>query len=77
MNQELMLLNEMDANLEWFKQHLSELKEGYNNLFVAIKDEKVIASKQDLKKLVTDLKAKNQNPAQVLIQFISKTPIIL
>lgn len=77
MNQELMLLNEMDANLAWFKQHLAELKEKFNNMFVAIKDDKVISSNKDLRVLINELKSENKNPATMFIQFISKTPIIL
>ncbi len=77
MNQELMLLNEMDANLAWFKQHLIELKEKFNNMFIAIKDDKVISSNKDLRVLINELKSKNENPATMFIQFISKTPIIL
>lgn len=77
MNQELVLLNEMDSNLAWFKKHLDELKEKFDGMFVAIKDDKVIGSNEDLKELVNDLKNKNENPVRVLIQFISKIPVIL
>ena len=77
MNQELMLLNEMDANLAWFKNHLSELKEKYDNTFVAIKDEKILSVSKDFNKLLINLKNMNEDPARTFIQFISKIPVIL
>lgn len=77
MNQELMLLNEMDANLVWFKKHLNELKGKYDNTFVAIKEEEIIASNPNFDKLILDIKKIGANPVNILIQFISSIPVIL
>lgn len=72
----IQLLNEADSDLIWFKEHFEELKKSYDNKFVAIKNGRIVGSDNDLKKLLKDLKKKEIDPKNVLIQFISSIPII-
>lgn len=35
--QVMQLLNEVDSDLTWFKDNFQELKDSYDNMFIAIK----------------------------------------
>ena len=78
MNQSLILdtLNKTEGNLDYLKENYNIFKEKYNNKFIAIKDKKIIAVESNIKKLIKDLKEKGENLSEIVIEFISKIPII-
>ncbi len=77
MTNEMLLLNKLDEDINWFKEHQTELEEEYDNQFIAIENEKVIESDVNLDKLLVKLKEKGKDPANTLIKFVSTTIIIL
>jgi len=70
------LLNEVDADLVWFKDNMDSLKVSYDGMFVAISDRKVVDANRDVEKLLKALKSRNLNPGNMLIQFVSSLPTI-
>ena len=77
MSQQIMqLLNEADSDLVWFKEHLEDLKESYDQEFVAIKNGRIVGSDKDVEKLLKELKKKKIDSKNVLIQFVSSIPTI-
>mgnify|MGYP001620094406 CR=1 FL=1 len=77
MTNEMLLLNKLDKDIEWFKENQTELEERYNNNFIAIENEKVINNDKNLDHLLTKLKEIGKDPAEVLIKFVSATVVIL
>ena len=77
MTNEMLLLNRLDGDITWFKEHQTELEEKYDNQFIAIEDEELISTDKNLDILITKLKKMGKDPAGVLIKFVSTTIIIL
>ena len=66
------MLNVFESNLEWFNQNLVNLKEKYDQNYVAIEDSKVIAFDNNINSLVNKLKQLGKDPSKTFIQFVSK-----
>jgi hypothetical protein len=75
-SQILEVLNQGTRDLQWFHQHKKELQEKYDEQFVAIKDRRILASCRTLPELIESLKKSKQNPANVLIEYVSKMVMI-
>lgn len=73
----MLLLNKLDENINWFKEHQTELEEEYDNQFIAIENEEIISADKNLDILITKLKKMGKDPANTLIKFVSTTIIIL
>lgn len=71
------LLHRSQLNLAWFGSHFAELIKSFDNQFVAIDDEKIIANDSDFDVLLNKLKGANIDPADVLIEFVSRIKSIL
>ena len=65
-----LLLETSEKNEEWFNAHLDELREKYENMFLAIKDQKVVAVSMKIEDLLNDLKVKNEDLDLVFITSI-------
>jgi hypothetical protein len=63
--------------LAWFNANLKMLREKYDHCFVAFSNEKIIDSDANLDNLMKKLQNKGIEPANVLIEFISKAQSIL
>ena len=74
---ELELLKKSEEDLEWFNENYEELKEDYDNEFVAIKEGNILAHNKDFEKLLNKLKTMKENPANITIKYISKIKIVL
>ena len=70
MTNEMLLLNRLDGDINWFKEHQTELEEKYDNQFIAIEDEELISTDKNLDILITKLKKMGKDPAGVLIKFL-------
>ncbi|MBI2668055.1 hypothetical protein HYX17_04795 [Candidatus Woesearchaeota archaeon] len=77
MESELELLKKSEEDLEWFNENYEELKEDYDNEFVAIKEGEVISHDKDFERLLNKLKTMKENPAKVIIMHVSKIKLIL
>lgn len=73
----LQILSEIDKDLDWLKENLDSLKERYDQKFIAIKDSSIIAIGKSMDDIIRTLKDKGIDASKVLIQFISKIPVIL
>lgn len=70
---QLMIQLEKDNN--WFNSRFNDLQDKYQKTFVAIKNEKVIESKENFQELIKTLEQKKENPAIILIKFIHEKGI--
>ncbi|MBS1266587.1 MAG: hypothetical protein MAG795_00554 [Candidatus Woesearchaeota archaeon] len=70
------MLEKMDNNLDWYERNLNTIKNRFNESFVAIKDESVVASSKNLNSLLKQLKQKKINPNEAFISFVSKIKTI-
>jgi hypothetical protein len=68
-------LTDFNKDLQWFLQRREKLLSKHENKWVAISNNKILDSDEDLTALVKRLKAKGLQPEQTLIQFLSKEPI--
>lgn len=76
MKLELQMLDTANSNLEWFCKNYPKLKEGYGDRFIAVKNQKIIASDKHLKSLVEELISKKEDPSEVFIKFVNKVTTI-
>jgi hypothetical protein len=68
-------LTDFNKDLRWFFQRREKLLSKYENKWVAISNNKILDSDENLTALLKRLKAKGLQPEQTLIQFLSKEPI--
>ena len=68
-------LIKFNKDYKWFLQNREKLLYKYENKWVAIQNQKVLDSNENLTKLIEKLKAKGLPPEQILIQYVSKKPI--
>ena len=71
------LLLKSQNNLEWFGSHLNELMIKFENQFIAIDNQEVIAEDNNFDALLNKLKNKAIDPSNILIKFVSKIKSIL
>jgi hypothetical protein len=68
-------LNETERDYKWFIKNEKELRRKYQNKFVAILNEEVIASSDKVEDLVRELKKKKLE--DVIIEFIEPENVII
>lgn len=64
-------------NKEWLYNNYDDIREKYAHKYVAIFDEKVLESDNDLKRLKEKLRKKLKDPDTVLIELINPKEITL
>lgn len=74
---ELQMLNAGNNDLQWFSNNYKKIKEDHADEFVAVRNSKIICSGKTLDDILTSLRKKGIDSNEVLIEFISKIPIIL
>ncbi|RLI24140.1 hypothetical protein DRO58_07775 [Candidatus Bathyarchaeota archaeon] len=67
MTETIRLIRVFEENEEWFSEHLDELREKYEGLFVAVKDRKVIAVSRSLDELISKLENMGEDPDRIYI----------
>lgn len=75
--QTLQLLNSIEKDLEWFSLNYKNLIKKFNEKFIAIKDESIVAEGHTFEEVISKIESKNLDPTNVLIKFVSKIKIIL
>jgi len=74
---EMLLLNKLDEDINWFKENQKRLEKEYDNNFIAISEEKVVVFDKNLDGLINKLKELKLDPSNMFIRFVSTTIIIL
>ena len=70
-NQELELLKKFEEDSEWFNKNISKLRrQNFTGKFVAIKNEKPIASGENVESVIKSLEKLKENPSYVFIEFL-------
>ena len=67
---EIKLFKMHEQNEDWFNLHYKELKEKYENKFIAIKDKKIIFIEDEIEKLLENLEKEGINIDEVFITSI-------
>jgi len=76
--QEMQLLEGFERDSKWFHEHVNELrKKKFTGKFVAIKNEKAIASDNDLDVVIETVTKKGENPSYLFIEFVYPQGTIL
>jgi hypothetical protein len=68
-------LIDFNKDFQWFLQSREKLLSRYENKWVAISNNKILDSDENLTALAKRLKTKGLQPEQTLIQFLPKEPI--
>ncbi|MFH1420752.1 MAG: DUF5678 domain-containing protein [Candidatus Aenigmatarchaeota archaeon] len=70
MDNEILLIGKMEMDNQWVDKHISELQEKHTNEYIAVQEQKLIASGRNLQELIQILKNKGIDTTSVLVQFI-------
>ena len=62
-------LDEFENDVRWFHENITKLKE-FSEKFVAIKNNKVIASDKDVNNVIKEVEEQGENPSYLLIEFV-------
>ena len=77
MNQELQMITKMETNVKWFNLHYTEIRERYENKFIAIKDDHIIAEDDNVENLIENIEKQGEDPGLTLIEFIPEKGTVL
>lgn len=77
MNYEYQVLESFEKDTLWLHKNLDKLRAKFENKFVAIKEGDVIASDNDIEKIIKKLQESNINPSFTVIEFIHKKGVQL
>jgi len=70
-DQELELLKKFEEDSGWFNKNIDKLrKENFTGKFVAIKNEKPIASGENVDIVIKSLEKLKENPSYIFIEFV-------
>ncbi len=70
-SQETQLLHNFEKDSKWFHEHIDELrKKGFTSKFVAIKNNNVVSSGENIDILIDSLEKKSENPSYLFIEFV-------
>jgi len=75
--QTLQLINSIEKDLEWFSLNYKNLIKKFDEKFIAIKDENIVAEGDTFEEVINKIEAKNLDPTNVLVKFVSKIKRIL
>lgn len=67
----LRLLLDSENDRKWFEARRREFEEKYKDMFVAVKDRKVVARGTGLDETIAQLRKRKLDPALVIIEFVS------
>jgi hypothetical protein len=77
MEQELQMITKMENNVQWFNLHYTNIREKYENKFIAIKDDRIISEDENIENLIKNIEKQGEDPGLVLIKFIPKKGTVL
>lgn len=66
----LEMLKDSEEDLEWFNNNFEEIQKRFPNQFVAIKDKKIVGFARKIELLFEELRKKNIDEAEVLIEIV-------
>ena len=76
--QELSLLKNFERDSKWFYENVDKLrKQGYTEKFVAIKNNKPIASGKDINLVIRKLDKQKENSSFLFIEFVHPEGYVL
>ncbi|MBU1252374.1 MAG: hypothetical protein KJ905_02725 [Nanoarchaeota archaeon] len=77
-NQEIQMLSNFEKDSEWFYDHMDELrKKGFTGKFVAVKNQKPVASDKNIDKVIGELDKQGENPSFLFIEFVHPEGYVL
>ena len=77
MKNDVTILADSMADLEWFREHSRKIREEYEGQVVAIKNKKIVASAQNSMILLNKIKQKKIDDSKVLIEYIPEKNEVL
>ena len=73
----LKLLGSAERDAQWLDKNYSKLLEKYPDSFVAINNGEFVDASKNFQELLKKVESKKLNPANVMIEFVSKIKRIL
>ena len=67
----LQLLLDGQRDNDWLERNRSSIEENFKGMYVAIKDEQVVASDKDMECVIKAVEDKGLDPALILVTFIT------
>lgn len=61
----------------WLFTNIKKLRKSYSNKFVAVKHRRIIESDADIEKLILKLKAKKEDPATLVLEYVPKEEVAM
>lgn len=77
MEQELQMITKMEGNVRFFNSHYTDITEKYENKFIGIKDDHIIAEDENIENLIKKIETQGEDPGLVFIKFIPKKGTVL
>lgn len=77
MDKELELKKNIGKEGIWINSNYKEIQEKYDNKFVAVAKEHIVAAGKDFDNILNIVKSRRINPASVVIEFIPESETIL
>ncbi|RLI99902.1 MAG: hypothetical protein DRP03_02045 [Candidatus Aenigmatarchaeota archaeon] len=75
---EMRVFDQFDSDVRFFSRNYNKLKKKYRDMFIAIKNKRVVASAKTEKELLKEMKEKGLDPAVTVVEFVpSKEELIL
>jgi len=69
--QELQLMKRFETDSKWFHENINKLREqNFTGKFVAIANEKPVASNEKIDAVIKTLENEGKNPACIFIEFV-------
>jgi len=70
-------LETLSEDSRWMLSRDSYLRKKYPDMFVAVREKRVVASSPDMDEIIKKLKEKSIDPKSVVIDYVSKEPVKL
>lgn len=70
-------LDKAAKNMVWLANNRNNLRKSYPNKYVAVDDEEVVSSNEDVKKLILELKTKYKNVDHIAIDYVGEKEVEL
>ena len=77
MTGEMQVLQQLEIDNNWFRNHYTDLQSKYKNQFIAVKDKSIIEHANSLEELLSKLSKRGIDASNILIEFILEKGKIL
>lgn len=74
---EVEILVRAKKDAEWISAHYEQLLQKYDNQFIAVREQEILAANSDVDELLVQLEKKGIQANELLVKFITKVAFVL